>query len=249
MRVIDKLAALPPEGAPHFSLEFFPPKTEAGLQNLYVRMQRMTSMRPLFVDITLGAGGSTSELSLAIAAHAQKYLGTEAMLHVTCSGVTRDQILALLEAARSAGIQNVLALRGDPVKGAALWTPTKGGLGSALELVQLIRSTHGDYFGIAVAGFPEGHPSSAASHEEQMVALAAKVQAGADLVLTQFFYESGAFLSFLASCRSAGIKCPVIPGMMPIQSYAAFSRMTAVCRTRVPPVRRSPHLWPSHRAP
>jgi len=248
-KIIDLMHSHKQSLGPFFSFEFFPPKTEAGTENLYLRMERMTSLQPIFVDITWGAGGSTKELTMAIAEYTQTYFGVEALMHLTCTNLSVDEIKIILKAARDSGIQNILALRGDPPKGAVSWEPAPNGLANAIDLVRLIRQEHGDYFGIAVAAFPEGHPSSSprgspgspgtGSWAESTIAsdivhLKGKVDAGADFILTQFFYDPSVFLDFVARCREADITCPILPGMMPIQSFSSFEKMTKFCRTRVP---------------
>lgn len=221
-------------GQPYFSFEFFPPKTEAGVENLYLRMESMTALQPIFVDITWGAGGSTKDLTMAIAQYTQTYFGMEVLMHLTCTNMTIEELKGVLNAARDAKIHNILALRGDPPKGAVEWQPVKGGCQNAIDLVRLIKREHGDYFGVAVAGFPDGHPQSAGNADADITYLKEKVDAGADFVLTNYFYEPTVFISYLAKCRAAGITCPIIPGMMPIQSYSSFSRMTRYSGARVP---------------
>lgn len=232
MKITDKLK----EGLiePYFSFEFFPPKTEAGVENLYLRMDRMTSLQPLFVDVTWGAGGCTKELTMAICEYSQTYFGVDALMHLTCTNLTVEEIKQTLKTARDMGIQNILALRGDPAKGSISWEPYPGGCENAIDLVKLIRKEHGDYFCIGVAGFPEGHPYSTGDGDRDVQHLKQKIDAGADFILTQFFYDSSVFLSFRDRCVAEGITCPIIPGMMPLQSYSSFYRMTKFCKTKVP---------------
>ena len=212
-----------------------------------MRIDRLASLEPLFVDVTWGAGGSTADLTLQIAANAQRYLGQEVLMHLTCTNLHVDKIKAALKEARQAGIQNVLALRGDPPKGATAWECCEGGLAYAIDLVRLIKEEHGDYFCIAVAGHPEGHHREGGGGggtggelaepvdlDEEIQYLKAKIDAGASFVVTQFFYDAEVYLDYVARCRAAGIECPIIPGFMPIQSYMSFQRMTTFCRTRVP---------------
>mmetsp|Transcript_16542 Transcript_16542/g.24882 ORF Transcript_16542/g.24882 Transcript_16542/m.24882 type:complete len:616 (+) Transcript_16542:55-1902(+) len=236
VKIIEKIQQYESEGTsnPYFSFEYFPPKTEAGVENLYLRMDRMTAMQPIFVDITWGAGASTKSLTMAIAEYAQKYFGVEVLMHLTCTGQTQNQIRETLKQAKEMGIHNILALRGDPPKGALTWTPCKDGFDRAVDLVRFIKQEFGDYFGVAVAAFPEGYPQVPLSVDEQIAYLKDKVDAGADFVLTQFFYDTSVFISFVEKCRAAGISCPIIPGMMPIQNYSSFQRMTSFCRTAVP---------------
>lgn len=233
MKIIDKLRNHPVE--PYFSFEFFPPKTEAGVDNLYLRMDRMTALQPLFVDVTWGAGGCTKDLTMAICEYTQLYFGVDALLHLTCTNLSIEDIKKILKAAKDIGIQNILALRGDPAKGSIAWEPYPGGCANATELVKLIRKEFGDYFCIGVAGFPEGHPSAVEVNTAQDIRyLKEKIDAGADFVLTQFFYDSQIFLSFRNDCHRVGINVPIIPGMMPIQSYSSFQKMTTFCKTKVP---------------
>lgn len=219
---------------PYFSLEFFPPKTEAGVENLYIRMDRMTSLQPIFIDITWGAGGSTKDLTIAIAEYTQTYFGVDVLMHLTCTSMTNEDLKEVLLVARKCGIRNILALRGDPPKNSTKWKPIPNGCNNTIDLVKLIRQEHGDYFGIAVAGFPEGHPQNMDNMDEEMQFLKEKVDAGVDFILTQFFYDPIVFIDFVERCRNISINCPIIPGMMPIQSYISFQRMTSFCGTRVP---------------
>jgi methylenetetrahydrofolate reductase (NADPH) len=214
VKIIDKISIHEhsSQGQPFFSFEFFPPKTDLGVENLYIRMDRMTSLQPIFVDVTWGAGGITKDLTMAICEHSQTYFGVEVMMHLTCTNMTVDELKQILKAAKQVGIQNILALRGDPPKGAVNWEPISGGCANATELVRLIRKEHDDYFGIAVAGFPEGHPQSQSVSDSDFHQLKEKIEAGADFILTQFFYDPKVFLDFSERCRNVGISCPIIPG-------------------------------------
>ncbi len=218
----------------YFSFEFFPPKTEFGLDNLLSRIERMSHLNPIFVDITWGYSGSTSARSMALASFAQRYCGVDVLLHLTCTGMTREQLSCVLHQAKSSGVHNILALRGDATNGK--WE--KGDVSGsecdrAIDLVKFIRKLHGDYFGIAVAGHPEGHPSSKSSQLE-MQHLKEKIDAGADFIITQFFYDVEVFLKYVKHCRKFGIQCPIIPGILPIQSYSNFIRMTKFCGVSIP---------------
>ena len=211
------------------SLEFFPPKTESGMDNLLSRMDRMSrKMDPIFIDITWA--DNTSERTLAIASHVQRYLGVDVLMHLTCAGMTKKRVKQILMQAKSNGIQNILALKGD------YGTTTKQddeSLVYAIDLVKYIRELHGDYFGIAVAGHPEGHPQSE-SGKEELFYLKQKIDAGADFIMTQFFYNVNLFLDYVKKCRNIGIQCPILPGIMPIQSYSTLIRMTDFCHISVP---------------
>eukprot|EP00957_Ditylum_brightwellii_P065808 4991862-Ditylum_brightwellii.AAC.1 len=198
----------------YYSFEFFPPKTEAGLDNLLTRIDRMSQrLDPLFIDVTWGAAGSTSARTLAVASHAQRYLCVDVLMHLTCTGVTREQLAQALSQAKSCGVHNILALRGDPPKGKRAWEKddvSGGECDRAIDLVRLIRKLHGSYFGIAVAGHPEGHPASY-SPEKEMAHLKDKMDAGADFIITQFFYDASVFLAYVRNCRENGITCPILP--------------------------------------
>jgi methylenetetrahydrofolate reductase (NADPH) len=231
MKIISKLQEA---RKPVYSFEFFPPKTPDGRENLYLRMERMCALEPLFIDITWGAKGSTKNETIQICEYAQKFFAVDALCHLTCTGLTRDELKQSLKEMREAGICNILALQGDPPRGAPTWTSTPNGCDYAIDLVELIREEHGDYFCIAVAGFPEMHPKSAGDRDQDIAHLKAKIDAGADFVLTQFFYDVSVFNNFIQECRSGGITCPIIPGMMPIQSYQTFVRMTQLCSIHVP---------------
>ncbi|KAK1575540.1 hypothetical protein Q3G72_006368 [Acer saccharum] len=225
-----------------FSFEFFPPKTEDGVDNLFERMDRMVSHSPSFCDITWGAGGSTAELTLEIANKMQNMICVETMMHLTCTNMPVEKIDHALQTIKSNGIQNVLALRGDPPHGQDKFVQTQGGFACALDLVKHIRSAYGDYFGITVAGYPEAHPDAIGpdglatleSYQNDLLYLKKKVDAGADLIVTQLFYDTDIFLKFVNDCRQIGITCPIVPGIMPINNYKGFLRMTGFCKTKIP---------------
>mmetsp|Transcript_21053 Transcript_21053/g.29280 ORF Transcript_21053/g.29280 Transcript_21053/m.29280 type:complete len:421 (+) Transcript_21053:80-1342(+) len=251
------------------SLEYFPPRTDAGLKNLYARMERMLSTtKPLFTDMTWGAGGSTAELSLAIAQHAHD-TGHVANMHLTCTNMEKDGdpikgVHDALVACQEGGIRNIVALRGDPPEGQEEWIADKGGFTCALDLVKYIRKEFGDTFGISVAGYPEGHPNAIsevkegepmteaeqgrssnfdgvtytckeADYQKEMDYLKQKVDAGADFIITQMFFDTQVFKAFVKDCRECGITCPIVPGLMCINAYAGFRKMSKFCKTRVTP--------------
>lgn len=221
------------EGKPFYSFEFFPPKTREGVENLYERLDRMSSLEPLFMDLTWGAGGTTAALTLEISGNAQSLSSAEIMMHLTCTNMPREMITEALDKAKKLGIRNILALRGDPPRGAESWEQCENGFAHALDLVKFIRQEHGDYFGIAVAGYPEGH-ITAESIDSDIAHLKAKCDAGADFIVTQLFYDVDIYLQWVKKCRDAGIQLPIVPGIMPIQNYSGFKRMTGFCKTAVP---------------
>ncbi|XP_057781206.1 methylenetetrahydrofolate reductase (NADH) 2-like [Salvia miltiorrhiza] len=240
MKVIDKIRS---ESGVMFSFEFFPPKTEDGVDNLFDRIERMAAHGPAFCDITWGAGGSTADLSLEIANRMQNMVCVETMMHLTCTNMPLHSIDHALSTIHSNGIQNVLALRGDPPHGQDKFVQVEGGFSCALHLVKHIRAKYGDYFGICVAGYPEGHPEviqengvvTAEAYQNELAYLKQKVDAGGEVIVTQLFYDTDIFLKFVSDCRQIGITCPIIPGIMPINSYKAFLRMTGFCKTKIPP--------------
>ena len=231
VKIIDKIKALDEEQT-FFSYEYFPPKTDAGVLNLFDRIDRMARTEPLFCDCTWGAGGSTSDLTLEICTTVQKFFGLDIMMHLTCTNMSVSLLYDALKQAKEAGIQNILALRGDPPVGKE-WTKTEDGFANAVDLVRFIRKEYGDYFGIGVAGYPEGH-IEAESYEKDMEYLKEKCDAGADFIVTQLFYNVDHFFKWEKDCRAAGITVPIVPGIMPIQNYGGFKRMTGFCKTDVP---------------
>ena len=233
MRIIDRINEHIAAGEPFFSFEYFPPKTDAGLNNLYGRMDRMIDLGPTFVDVTWGAGGSTSDQTLAISATAQEFFGIDVLMHLTCTNMTVDRLDAALDAAYAAGIRNILALRGDAPQGAAAWERVEGGFSYAYQLVEHIRARFGDSMCVGVAGYPEGH-LEAADRESCTDYLKHKVDCGADFVITQLLFDVDEYLAFLGRCERRGIDCPVIPGMLPIQNYSRFKKMATFTKVSVP---------------
>jgi methylenetetrahydrofolate reductase (NADPH) len=240
MRIDQILAA----GGPVFSFEFFPPKTAQGEQNLYAALSELRPLEPSFVSVTYGAGGSTREKTIEIVKRIREEYGLEAMAHFTCVGATVPELRATLQEMERAGIDNVLALRGDPPAGEEAWTKTEGGLEYSRELVELIRA---DYpFAIGAACFPETHVH-AASPEADLAYLAEKVRAGADFLITQLFFDNALYFDFLARARAAGIQAPIIPGIMPITHAGQVERMAKMCGASIPAgLRRELHAREDH---
>jgi len=219
------------ERRPVFSFEFFPPKTDEGEQNLWSAAQVLKHEEPAFVSVTYGAGGSTRDRTLAIVKRIKQELGMEAMAHFTCVGATTDELRGVLDEMRDAGIENVLALRGDPPRGETEWTATPGGLSYSTELISLIAS---DYdFAIGAACFPEVHPA-AADAESDIRFLKEKVSAGARFLITQLFFDNELYFDFVEKARSAGIDVPIIPGVMPITNFGQIKRFTEMCGASIP---------------
>ncbi len=216
---------------PVFSFEFFPPKTEEGERNLYAALADLKPLDPAFVSVTYGAGGSTREKTIEIVKRLKDEWGLEAMAHFTCVGATVAELRATLEEMREAGIDNVLALRGDPPAGETEWTKTEGGLEYSSELVEMIAS---DYpFAIGAACFPETH-IHASSAEDDLRHLGEKVRAGADFLITQVFFDNAFYFDFVARARAAGVDVPIIPGIMPITRVGQVERMAQMCGSEIP---------------
>jgi len=227
MRINEILAS----ETPVFSFEFFPPKTDAGEQNLYAALRDLQALDPSFVSVTYGAGGSSREKTIEIVKRIKDEFGLEAMAHFTCVGATVSELRETLGEMQEAGIENVLALRGDPPEGQQGWTKTDGGLEYSRELVELIG---GEYpFAIGAACFPETH-IHAVSAESDLRYLAEKVQAGVDFLITQMFFDNNFYFDFVARARRAGIEVPIIPGVMPITRVGQLERMASMCGSAIP---------------
>jgi methylenetetrahydrofolate reductase (NADPH) len=223
-------------GQPVFSFEFFPPKTEAGEQNLYAALADLRPLEPAFVSVTYGAGGSTREKTIEIVKRLKEDWGLEAMAHFTCVGATVPELRRTLEEMREAGIENVLALRGDPPAGESEWAKTEGGLEYSRELVEMIAE---DYpFAIGAACFPETH-IHASSPEDDLRYLGEKVQAGVDFLITQLFFDNAFYFDFVSRARAAGVTVPIIPGIMPITRVGQVEKMAAMCGSAIPEQLRS----------
>src|SRR3954447_11019473 len=217
---------------PVFSFEFFPPKTDEGEQNLWRAAQLLKHEEPALVSVTYGAGGSTRDRTMAIVKRIKHELGMEAMAHFTCVGATVDELRAVLDQMRDAGIENVLALRGDPPQGETEWTATEGGLSYSTELIDLIARYY--EFTIGAAAFPEVHIHSKDLAQDIDV-MKQKVANGASFLITQLFFDNDLYFDFVDEVRAAGIDVPIIPGIMPILKFASIKRMTEMCGASIPP--------------
>jgi methylenetetrahydrofolate reductase (NADPH) len=230
MRIDERISA---DAAPSFSFEFFPPKSEEGERNLAKALDELSGMDPTFVSVTYGAAGSLEQRrrTIEIVSSIKADHGLEAMAHFTCVGATVGELRETLDKMRDSGIENVLALRGDPPPGQEQWTATEGGLSYSRELIEMIRA---DYdFAIGAACFPEVH-IHAESAESDLRYLKEKVEAGARFLITQLFFDNGAYYDFVARARDIGIEVPIIPGIMPITGYQQIKRMTSLCGAKIP---------------
>jgi len=250
------------------SVEFFPPKTEAGVTSLYNLAEKLKVFHPMFADVTWGAGGTTSDLTLELCTNIKTKSGLNPNMHLTCTNMEKQKVIDALKGCKEVGITNIVALRGDPPAGQAAWEAVEGGFNCALDLVRFIRAEHGDYFCLSVAGYPEGHPNRMTvvkdmseltdteraraavlpnengedeitvckddDYEKELDYLKEKVDAGANCIITQLFFDTEVFITFVARCREKGITVPIIPGIMCCASAGGFRRMIKFCKTRVP---------------
>jgi methylenetetrahydrofolate reductase (NADPH) len=219
-----RIAELYARGGPVCSFEFFPPKTDEGYRALYETVADLKRLGPGFVSVTCGAAGSTRQKTAELVVRIQRDLGLTAMAHVVCTGTTCAELAETLAWMRAEGIENVLALRGDPPRGTPGWRPVPGGLSHANELVAFVRERFGSAFCIGAACFPEKHPE-APSLEEDLWHLARKVKAGAEFLITQLFFDDADYWRFVALARERGIAAPIVPGIMPVVSAANLRRM------------------------
>ena len=231
----DLYAAAAAQGRPVVSIEFFTPKTAEGEQAFYTKtLPALARLRPGYCSVTYGAGGSTRDKTLDMVQRIQTEHALPAMAHLTCVGSTRAQIVALLEEARARGIRNILALRGDPPAGSGAFVPVDDGFHFAHELVTLTRQVGG--FSIGVAGFPEGHLECREGKHVDWERLKAKIDCGADFVLTQLFFDNAFFYEMRDYLTGRlGVRVPIVPGIIPIQSTAQIRRFVALCGATIPP--------------
>lgn len=230
MRIDQILGA---HGRPVFSFEFFPPKTPEGEDNLFRALRELAELEPDYVSVTYGAGGSTREKTIDIVSRIKSEYGMEAMPHFTCVNATTEELRATLELMRSRGVQNVLALRGDPPAGEDRWTMTEGGLEYSAQLVTLIKDEFPE-FAIGGACFPETH-IHATSPEDDLRYLKDKVDAGAQFLITQLFLDNRVYFDFVERARELGIGAPIIPGILPITNVAQVERMSQLTASAIPP--------------
>jgi len=214
------------------SLEFFPPKDDAGVEALRETASALQRIAPDFVSVTYGAGGSTRERTAQVSRLLREELNFTVMPHLTCVGHTRDELHELADLIHARGFRNIMTLRGDPPKGSTEFTANVDGLRYASELVALLKSRHPD-FCLGVGGYPEKHPE-APSAEIDLANLKTKVEAGADFITTQLFFDNDVYFRFVDRCREAGINVPIVPGIMPVLSLKQIQRFTTMCGATLP---------------
>jgi methylenetetrahydrofolate reductase (NADPH) len=215
------------------SVEFFPPKDDAGEARLWEASSALESIAPDFISVTYGAGGSTRDRTIAITKEITKRTGRGTVAHLTCVGSSKEELIEILSQYKAAGIKSILALRGDPVGGpAANWVKTDGGFNHADQLVELAISQGG--FDVGVAAFPDGHPASVGNSEKDIDVLIRKEQLGATFATTQFFFESSKWESLVSKLEARGSKLPVIAGILPITNVKQLHRMAELGGTPIP---------------
>jgi methylenetetrahydrofolate reductase (NADPH) len=227
MKIIDKLTA----DRPAFSFEYFPPKDAEGMRRLCTTVEKLREYEPAYVSVTYGAGGKTRELTRDVVRRIQTRTGIETMAHLTCVGASREELAGTLDEYRDTQIDNVLALRGDPVEGTTTFQRVEGGFAHASELVAFIRARYD--FCIAGACYPEKHVE-APDFDTDLANLKLKVDAGIDFLITQLFFDNRDYFSFVEAARRVGITQPIVAGIMPITNVAQIKRFTAMCGAQIP---------------
>ena len=225
-----RISQLYGSGKPVISFEFFPPKTEKGYQSLFRTISELQDLDPGFVSVTMGAGGSTRRKTVDLVTQIQRELDLTAMAHLPCVGFERSEVAEILKSLQEAGLENVLALRGDPPQEGE-FTPPLDGFDHAVDLVRFIRER--GYHDIGAACFPEVHPA-APSAEVDLKHLHAKVESGVDFLITQLFFDNQKYFDFLTRARAIGIDVPIVPGIMPITSMANARRMLTMGGGQMP---------------
>lgn len=228
-RVDDLIAQ---SSVPTRSFEFFPPKDDEGFANLYRTIDRLRPLEPGYVSVTYGAGGSTRQKTVDLAGRIQNEIGLRSVAHLTCVGHTKDEIGGILDGLWDAGIRNVLALRGDPPKGQSTFTATEGGFAYASELIAYIAERNPG-FCILTSGYPEGH-IHCLNRVRDLEHLKQKQDAGASVIVTQFFFDNAEFLKFRDDARRIGITAPIVAGLMPVVSVGGVKRMVSLSGARIP---------------
>jgi methylenetetrahydrofolate reductase (NADPH) len=229
MRISERLRS---GGSPCFSFEFFPPKTDEGVSSLFQTLKELEDLKPGFVSVTYGAGGSTRQRTLELVTAIKRETGIEAMAHLTCVGHSRSELKDILERLEAAGVENVLALRGDPPKDQATFQPAPDGFAHGSELTAFIRE-HKFPFCLGGACYPESHLESQ-TREGDLAATRQKVEAGAEFLITQLFFDNAFYFHYVDRARAAGITCPIVPGIMPITNFEQIERFTRMCGATIP---------------
>ncbi len=218
---------------PVFSFEFFPPKTEEGETSLMRALERLAPLEPDFVSVTYGAGGSNRVRTLEIVSRIKRDFGIEAMAHLTCVGSSREDIADVIDKLGEAGVNNILALRGDPPKGEQAFVVAEGGFRYASDLIAFIRDRGGTELSVGAACYPEVHPEAVHAAAD-LAHLRTKVDAGADFLISQLFFDNARFFEFERRVRGAGIEVPLIAGIMPVTNVSQIQRFTQMIGATIP---------------
>ncbi|MCH6578969.1 MAG: methylenetetrahydrofolate reductase [NAD(P)H] [Nitrospinae bacterium] len=226
-----KIKAILEKVRPSFSFEFFPPKDTEGFDKLFTTITQLKPCQPTYVSVTFGAGGSTRTKTIDLVGRIKSEIGLESMAHLTCVGSDRKYIAAILDTLQAQGIQNILALRGDPPQGQEEFEKPENGFAYANELVAFIRANYD--FCIGVAGHPEGH-MECPDKKADLDHLKRKVDAGADFIVTQLFFDNRFYFDFIGRAQNLGIQVPIIPGIMPILNVKQIQRFTKMCGSTIP---------------
>ncbi len=230
--MINKITDIFKEKDKTFSFEFFPPKTPKGVENLYKTVDALNELRPDFVSVTYGAGGSSRGTTMEICSEIQKRHSVPVMHHFTCVGHSQDDLTKIIDQMKENNIKNILALRGDAPKGTEDVPPPEDELQYCYQLNDLIRSRHGDFFSIGVAGFPEGHINCPDKPTDSKY-LKIKIDHGGEFVMTQLFFDNAVYSEYLNRLKSEGVNVRVIPGILPITSYEGLLKFCNTCGTMV----------------
>ena len=214
------------------SFEVFPPKREGNLDSLYVTITELGELKPDFISVTYGAGGSTRGKTIEISSRVKNGFNLEVLAHLTCVQSTKDDVARILDLLKEENVENILALRGDPPEGTERFIKTEGGFEYANELVQFIKTR--DNFSVGVAGYPEGH-IEAPNLKADIINLKRKVDAGADFIITQLFFNNDAFYNFRDHAMALRIDVPILPGIFPILNYNQIIRIASLAGVRIPP--------------
>lgn len=217
---------------PSYSFELFPPRTPEGAAKLPAIVSKLAAVKPAFFSVTYGAGGSDQSGTYDTVCRVVADTGIEAAPHLTCIGSTRQNVAALLQKYRDAGVRRIVALRGD-LPATSISTEAPGEFGYANELVEFIRATHGKHFQIEIAAYPEMHPQ-AESPDADFEAFKRKADAGADTAITQYFFNADAYFDFVNRCERAGLRLPIVAGIMPITNHTQLTRFSAACGAEIP---------------
>lgn len=218
----------------HFGLSFelFPPKTSAGEKTLFQHVEQLMQFRPDYITCTYGAGGSTRDKTLAVVSEVKQRFELPVASHLTCVGSTKDELREYLGRAAKAGVDAIVALRGDPPKGESQFTQTEGGFRYASDLIEMLSDEFPD-FGLAVAAYPETHQEALSPHAD-LENLKRKLDLGGDIAITQLFYDNEDYWRFLDRCGEAGVTAPIVPGILPVTDLSQIQRIASLCGARLP---------------